>query len=71
MTGQQSEPPFLPEMKARLVAAARELSEPARLDFLDLVDQLDDEDLLMALSAALMAEGIEDENVLRQYGILE
>jgi len=58
-------------MKARLVAAARELSEPARLDFLDLVDQLDDEDLLMALSAALMAEGIEDENVLRQYGILE
>jgi len=53
------------------VAAARELSEPARLDFLDLVDQLDDEDLLMALSAALMAEGIEDENVLRQYGILE
>ena len=58
-------------MKARLVAAAREVSEPARLDFLDLVDQLDDEDLLMALSAALMAEGIEDENVLRQYGILE
>ena len=58
-------------MKARLVAAARELSEPARLDFLDLVDQLDDEDLLMALSAALMAEGIDDEIVLRQYGILE